>query len=121
MISRVPLQLSDDEVRKGIYDGARSLLDPKQLEVLQSIRVQHLKRREFDPADPIKSVWALGGSVHVIFPSTEVQRHFLSLCGIYLFWQYVPIREYFPPVSYCSHCKKHRGHSTQFHHVAIQE
>ena len=39
VISRVPLQLLDDEVCKGIYDGARSLLNPKQLEVLQSIRV----------------------------------------------------------------------------------
>ena len=67
------MQLSDDKVCKGIYDGARSLLDPKQLEVLQSIRVQRLKHRELDPADPTKSRWALGGSVRIIFPSPEVQ------------------------------------------------
>ena len=103
VISRVPLQLSDDEVCKGIYDGAKSLLDAKQLEVLQSIRIQCLKHWELDPTDPSKSVWAPGGSVRVIFPSAEVQRHFLSLGGIYLFWQYVPIQEYFPPIYYCSH------------------
>ena len=45
VISRVPLQLSDEEIQNGIYEGARSLLEPKQLEVLKSIRVQRLKRR----------------------------------------------------------------------------
>ena len=34
VISHVPLQLSEDEVKKGIYKGAKSLLEPKQLELL---------------------------------------------------------------------------------------
>ena len=115
VVSRVPLELSDAEVQQGLFEGARSLLDPQLNEMMKAIRVQRLKRRETNKEDPSKSTWVPGKSVRVIFPAEDLRQKFLNLGGIYLFWQYVPIREYVPPTYYCAVCKKRGGHSTQFH------
>ena len=115
VVSRVPLELSDVEVHQGLLEGARSLLDPQHVEVMKAVRVQRLKRREVSKDDPTQSRWVPGKSVRVIFPSEDLRQRFLSLGGLYLFWQYVPIREYVPPSFYCAICKKRGGHSTQFH------
>ena len=39
VISRVPLSLGEEKIKNGLYEGSRSLLEPKQLEVLKTIRV----------------------------------------------------------------------------------
>ena len=113
--SRVPLELNDADVQQGLIEGARSLLEPQYQDLMKAIRIQRLKRRESSPDDPKKFSWVPGKSVRVIFPTDDLRQKFLSLGGIYLFWQYVPIREYVPPTFYCSVCKKRGGHSTQFH------
>ena len=115
VISRVPLELSDQEIKRGLIDGSRSLLDPQYLQLLDAVRVQRLKRREVSATDPKTSTWVPGKSVRLIFPAEELRQKFLSSGGIYLYWQYVPIREYVPPTYYCSICKKRGGHSTHFH------
>ena len=115
VISRAPLELSDQEIKQGLIDGSRSLLEPQYVPLLDALRVQRLKRREVSAEDPKKSTWAPGKSVRIIFPAEELRQKFLSMGGVYLFWQYVPIREYVPPSYYCSICKKRGGHSTQFH------
>lgn len=115
VVSRVPLELSDAEVQQGLFEGARSLLDPQLNEMMKAIRIQRLKCRETNKEDPSKSTWVPGKSVRVIFPAEDLRQKFLNLGGIYLFWQYVPIREYVPPTYYCAVCKKRGGHSTQFH------
>ena len=85
------------------------------LQLLDAVRVQRLKRREVSVTDPKSSTWVPGKSVRLIFPAEELRQKFLSSGGIYLYWQYVPIREYVPPTYYCSICKKRGGHSTHFH------
>ena len=115
VVSRVPLELNDAEIKQGLIEGSRSLLEPQYQEIMKGIRIQRLKRREIAKEDPTKSLWVPGKSVRVIFPADELRQKFLSLGGVYLFWQYVPIREYVPPTFYCSICKKRGGHSTQFH------
>ena len=115
VVSRVPLELSDAEIKQGLIEGSRSLLEPQYQEIMKGIRIQRLKRREVAKEDPAKSLWVPGKSVRVIFPADELRQKFLSLGGVYLFWQYVPIQEYVPPTFYCSICKKRGGHSTQFH------
>ena len=113
--SQVPLELNDADVQQGLIEGAWSLLEPQYQDLMKAIRIQRLKRRESSPDDPKKFSWVPGKSVRVIFPTDDLRQKFLSLGGIYLFWQYVPIREYVPPTFYCSVCKKRGGHSTQFH------
>ena len=108
------MELSNAEVQQGLFEGARSLLDPRLNEMMKAIRVQWLKRRETNKDDPCKSTWVPGKLVRVIFPAEDLRQKFLNLGGIYLFWQYVPIREYVPPTYYCVVCKKRGGHSTQF-------
>ena len=115
VISRVPLELSDQEIKQGLIDGSKSLLEPQYVQLMDALRVQRLKRREISVEDPKKSTWAPGKLVRIIFPAEELRQKFLTLGGIYLFWQYVPIREHVPPSYYCSICKKRGGHSTQFH------
>ena len=115
VISRVPLELSEQEIKRGLIDGSRSFLEPQCIPMLDALRVQRLKRREVSADDPKTSTWVPGKSVRLIFPAEELRQKFLSLDGIYLFWQYVPIREYVPPTYYCSICKKRGGHSTHFH------
>ena len=115
VISRVPLELSEQEIKRGMIDGSRSLLEPQYVQMLEALRVQRLKRREVSVEDPKTSTWVPGKSVRLIFPAEELRHKFLSLGGIYLFWQYVPIREYVPPTYYCAICKKRGGHSTHFH------
>ena len=115
VVSRVPLELSDAEIKQGLIEGSRSLLEPQHQEIMQAVRIQRLKRRETSLEDPTKSNWVPGKSIRVIFPADELCQKFLSLGGIYLLWQYVPIREHVPPTFYCSICKKRGGHSTPFH------
>ena len=115
VVSRIPLELSDTEIQQGLIEGARSLLEPQYQEVMKAIRVQRLKTREVSKEDPTKSSWVPGKSVRLIFPADELRQKFLQLGGIYLYWQYVPIRDYVPPSYYCAICKKRGGHSTQFH------
>ena len=117
VISRVPLELSDDEIKQGLLEGSRSLLEAPVIDIMKAVRIQRLKRREVSAEDPTKSSWVPGKSVRIIFPADELRQKFLGLGGIYLYWQYVPIREYVPPTYYCSICKKRGGHSTQFHRV----
>ena len=117
VISRVPLELSDDEIKQGLLEGSRSLLEAPVIDIMKAVRIQRLKRREVSAEDPTKSSWVPGKSVRIIFPADELRQKFLGLGGIYLYWQYVPIREYVPPTYYCSVCKKRGGHSTQFHRV----
>ena len=115
VVSQVPLELSDEEIKQGLLEGSKSLLEPQVSELMKAVRVQRLKRREISPGDSKQSSWVPGKSVRVIFPADELRQKFLGLGGIYLFWQYVPIREYVPPTYYCSICKKRGGHSTQYH------
>ena len=115
VISRVPLELSDQEIKQGLIDGSKSLLEPRLVQMLDSLRVQRLKRREVSHEDPKKSTWVPGKSVRIIFATDELRSRFLNLGGIYLYWQFVPVRDYVPPSYYCSICKKRGGHSTQFH------
>ena len=115
VVSQVPLELSDEEIKQGLLEGSKSLLEPQVSELMKAVRVQRLKRREISTEDPRQSKWVPGKSVRVIFPADELRQKFLGLGGIYLFWQYVPIRDYVPPTYYCSICKKRGGHSTQYH------
>ena len=115
VVSRVPLELSDEEIKQGLLEGSKSLLEPQVSDMMKAVRVQRLKRREVSTEDSKQSNWVPGKSVRVIFPADELRQKFLGLGGIYLFWQYVPIREYVPPTYYCSICKKRGGHSTQYH------
>ena len=115
VVSQVPLELSDEEIKQGLLEGSKSLLEPQVSELMKAVRVQRLKRREISTGDSRQSSWVPGKSVRVIFPADELHQKFLGLGGIYLFWQYVPIREYVPPTYYCSICKKRGGHSTQYH------
>ena len=115
VVSQVPLELSDEEIKQGLLEGSKSLLEPQVSELMKAVRVQRLKRREISTGDSRQSSWVPGKSVRVIFPADELRQKFLGLGGIYLFWQYVPIREYVPPTYYCSICKKRGGHSTQYH------
>ena len=92
VVSHVPLELSDTEIQQGLIEGARSLLEPQYQEVMKAIRVQRLKRREVSKENPTKSSWALGKSIRLIFPADELRQKLLQLGGIYLYWQYVPIR-----------------------------
>ena len=73
---------------------------------MKAVRVQRLKRREISNDESKQSRWVPGKSVRVIFPADELRQKFLGLGGIYLFWQYVPIREYVPPTYYCSNMQK---------------
>ena len=112
VISCVPLELSDQEIKQGLIDGFQDLFWIHQyVHLLDALRVQRLKWREISVEDPKKSTWAPGKSVRIIFPTEELRQKFLNLGGIYLFWQYVPIREYVPPSYYCSIYKKRGGHS----------
>ena len=120
VISQVPLELSDEEIKQGLLEGSKSLLEPQVSEMMKAVRVQRLKRREISRDDSRQSKWVPGKSVRVIFPADELRQKFLGLGGIYLFWQYVPIREYVPPTYYCSICKKRGGHSTQYHRGPAQ-
>ena len=115
VISQVPLELSEEEIKQGLLEGSKSLLEPQVSEMMKAVRVQRLKRREMTNDESKQSKWVPGKSVRVIFPADELRQKFLGLGGIYLFWQYVPIREYVPPTYYCSICKKRGGHSTQYH------
>ena len=108
-------ELSDDEIKQGLLEGSRSLLEAPVIDIMKTVRIQRLKRREVSAEDPTKSSWVPGKSVRIIFPVDELRQKFLGLGGIYLYWQYVPIRKYVPPTYYCSICKKRGGHSTQFH------
>ena len=76
MISRVPLELSDQEIKQGLIDGSKSLLDPSCVHLLDALRVQRLKRREISVEDPKKSTWAPGKSVRIIFPAEELRQKF---------------------------------------------
>ena len=100
---------------RGFWEGSKSLLEPQVSELMKAVRVQRLKRREILPGESKQSSWVPGKSVRVIFPADELRQKFLGLGGIYLFWQYVPIREYVPPTYYCSICKKRGGH---FHPIS---
>ena len=100
------LELSDKEIHQGLIEGARSMIEPQYQEVMKAIRMQRLKRREVSQEDPTKSSWVPGKPVRVIFPGDKIRQEFLQLGGIYLFWQYVPIRDYVPPSYYCAVCKK---------------
>ena len=111
----VPLELNESEIQQGLIEGARSMLEPQFQDLMKAIRVQRLKHRETSAEDPTKSSWVPGKSVRVIFPADELRQKFLRLGGVYLFWQFVPIRDYVPPTFYYSICKKRGGHSTQFH------
>ena len=115
VISQVPLELSEEEIKQGLLEGSKSLLEPQVSEMMKAVHVQRLKRREISNDESKQSRWVPGKSVRVIFPADELRQKFLGLGGIYLFWQYVPIREYVPPTYYCSICKKRGGHSTQYH------
>ena len=115
VISQVPLELSDEEIKQGLLEGSKSLLEPQVSEMMKAVHVQRLKRREMSNDDSNQSRWVPRKSVRVIFPADELRQKFLGLGGIYLFWQYVPIREYVPPTYYCSICKNRGGHSTQYH------
>ena len=114
VVSRVPLELSRVEIQQGLFEGSRSLLDPQYYAVMKGIRVQRLKRRETSKEDPSKSTWVPGKLVRVILLAEDLRQKFLNLGGVYLFWQYLPIREYVPPTFYYFICKKRGGHSIQF-------
>ena len=115
VVSRVPLELNESEIQQGFIEGARSMLEPQFQDLMKAIRVQRLKRRETSAEGPTKSSWVPGKSVRVIFPTDDLGQKFQSLGDVYLFWQFVPIRDYVPPTFYYSICKKGGGHSTQFH------
>ena len=97
VVSRVPLELNELEMHKGLIEGARSMLEPQFQDLMKAIRVQRLKRRETSAEGPTKSSWVPGKSVRVIFPGDELRQKFLSLGGVYLFWQLGPIRDYVTP------------------------
>ena len=105
---RVPLELSEVEIQQGLFEGARSLLEPQHHKMMKVVRVQRLKRKETNKEDSSKSIWVLGKLVRVIFLAEKHRQKFLNLGGIYMFWQYVPIREYMPPTYYGAVCKKER-------------
>lgn len=67
VISSVPIEFSNQEIKQGLIDGSRSLLEP--LQVVGWTRVQHLKRREISPEDPKISTCAPGKSAQIIFPT----------------------------------------------------
>ena len=78
VVSRVPLELPDAEIKQGLIEGSRSLLEPQHQEIMQAVRIQRLKRRETSPEDPTKSNWVSGKSVRVIFPADELRQKFFS-------------------------------------------
>lgn len=55
MISRIPLELSDQEVKQGLIDGSKSLLEPQYIQLMDALGMQELKRREISGEDPKKS------------------------------------------------------------------
>ena len=76
MVSRVPLELSDAEIKQGLIEGSRSLLEPQYQEIMKGIRIQRLKRREVVKEDLAKSLWVPGKSVRVIFLADELRQKF---------------------------------------------
>ena len=38
MVSQVPLELNDDEIKQGLLEGSRLLLDPQISELMKAVR-----------------------------------------------------------------------------------
>ena len=114
VLTRVPEQISDENVARGLYEGAKCEIAPELWRRLEGIRCQRLLFRPKGQEGGANMAPQRSRSVRVFLPN-DLRDHFLKRGHMMLHFSVHSVRPYVPPSFFCKHCKQVGSHSTKFH------